>query len=216
MAKNSRELDARHVLYAATTGGGKTTAVKKSDVLRKANRIAIYDPYNAYDKLGRKGVIKTYSLKQFAVTLHKAMNQKKPFVVSLCGVYGKKELVAFSEIIWALADGTKELHVIVEELAASVTPKSIDGRVGELWRGGRQFGLVMHAIFQRPQDVPKVITNLTQFKWVGTVDNMSEGEWWSRQIDIPAKEIMSLKPWHYYFKEKGKLAKYGKLQGARG
>lgn len=216
MAINSRELDAEHTLYSATTGGGKTTAVKKSDVLRKASRIAIYDPYNAYDKLGRKQVIKTYSLKEFAVILHKAMNQRKPFVVALCGVYGKKQLILFAEIIWALADGTKKLHVIIEELAASVTPMAIDGRVGELWRGGRQFGLVVHAIFQRPQDVPKVITNLSRYKWVGKVDNSSEAIWWSKQIDIPAQGIMQLKSWHYYFKETGKPPIKGKLPGARG
>ncbi|WP_414931838.1 hypothetical protein [Vibrio europaeus] len=216
MAKNSRELEAKHTLYSATTGGGKTTAIHKSDVLRKQNRIAIFDPYNAYKKLGRKPVIKTYSLKEFAVTLHKLMNQKKPFVVSLCGVYGKKELILFAEILWAVADGNKELHTVIEELAASVTPRAIDGRVGELWRGGRQFGLVMHALFQRPQDVPKVVTNLSRYKWIGKVDNSSEAEWWSKQIDVPVADIKSLKGWHYYFKETGKPAIYGKLQGARG
>ncbi len=216
MAINSRELEAKHTLYSATTGGGKTTAIQKSAVLRKANRIAIYDPYNAHHKLGRKSVIKTYSLKEFAITLHKLMHQKKPFVVSLCSVYGKKELELLAEIVWQLADGTKELHVVVEELAASVTPRAIDGRVGELWRGGRQFGLVMHALFQRPQDVPKVVTNLSRFKWIGKVDNSSEAEWWSKQIDVPIQDIKDLKGWHYYFKETGKPAIYGKLPGARG
>ena len=216
MAKNSRELDAKHALYSATTGGGKTTAIKKSKELCQAKRIALYDPYNAYDKLGRKTIVKTHSLREFAATLARAMNNSKPFAIGLCGVYGKKELVIFAEIVWAVADGTKELNVVVEELAASVTPRAIDGRVGELWRGGRQFGLVMHTLFQRPQDVPKVITNLTRYKWIGKVDNSSEAEWWSKQIDVPVEDIMALKSWHYYFKESGKPPIKGKLPGARG
>ena len=137
MAKNSRELDAKHALYSATTGGGKTTAIKKSKELCQAKRIALYDPYNAYDKLGRKTIVKTHSLREFAATLARAMNNTKPFAVGLCGVYGKKELVIFAEIVWAVADGTKELNVVVGELARAGHPRSLDCRGGGGWGGGR-------------------------------------------------------------------------------
>ncbi|PKF48692.1 hypothetical protein AT251_24250 [Enterovibrio nigricans] len=121
MAINSNpSLKARHMLFSATTGGGKTTAVHQLPQLKKARRIALYDPYDAYTQLGKKTVIKTYSLKHFAFALDIAMKQKKAFVVSLCRTYGVKELTLFARIVWALADGNKELHVVIEELIGSI------------------------------------------------------------------------------------------------
>ncbi len=216
MAKNSNEaLKPRHTLFVATTGGGKTTALRQCGQLAKAKRIALFDPYCAHDKIARKTIIKTYSLKEFAYTLAKTMNQKKPFAVSLCGVYGVAQLDMFARILWQLADGHKELHVAIEELAASVkSPNSISPQLAELWNGGRQFGLVMYSIFQRAQEVPKVIVRKSRFKWIGMQDSKADCKYWSVEIDIPTEDIFSLVELEYFLKETGKSAIRGKLRNS--
>ncbi|WP_406732342.1 hypothetical protein RJD39_12770 [Vibrio scophthalmi] len=204
---------ARHTLFAATTGGGKTTAIHQDSRLQKANRIAIYDPYNAYTKLGRKTVVKTYSLKAFAFALGKAMKQKKPFVIALCGVYGVKQLDVFAKIIWSLADGNKELHVVIEELIGSVvSPQKLQKQVAELWNGGRQFGLVLYSLFQRPQEVPKTVVRQSQFKWIGKQDSKADCRYWGDEIDVSVDDLHRLNDLEYYFKESGKPSTYGKLR----
>ncbi|SKA75397.1 hypothetical protein SAMN02745132_04890 [Enterovibrio nigricans DSM 22720] len=213
MAINSNpSLKARHMLFSATTGGGKTTAVHQLPQLKKARRIALYDPYDAYTQLGKKTVIKTYSLKHFAFALDIAMKQKKAFVVSLCRTYGVKELTLFARIVWALADGNKELHVVIEELIGSiVSPQTLSKPVAELWNGGRQFGLVMYALFQRPQEVPKTVVRQSQFKWIGKQDAKADCRYWSAEIDVPMEDIDRLQDLEYYLKEKGAPPQYGKI-----
>jgi len=204
---------ALHMLLCATTGGGKTTAIHQTAQLKKAHRVIILDPYNAYDRLGRKGIIKTYSLKEFAVMLHKLMNQRKPFVVSLVGVKGVKELDVFAKIIWQFADGNKELHVVIEELIRSIpSPNKLQESVKELWQGGRQFGLVMYSLFQRAQEVPKSIVNQSHYKWIGKQDSKRDAGYWSDEIDISVADIMALQDLQFYLKASGAAPKHGKLR----
>ncbi|KXF81207.1 hypothetical protein [Enterovibrio coralii] len=204
---------ARHKLFAATTGGGKTTAIHQDRDLQKAQRVVIYDPYNAYRKLGRKRVTQTHSIKAFAIALAQAMQKNKPFVLALSGVYGVKELDVFAKILWAVADGNKQLHVVVEELIGSVSsPNQLPKAVAELWNGGRQFGLVMYALFQRPQEVPKTVVRQSQFKWVGKQDSKADCRYWSAEIDVPVEALSQLNDLEFYLKASGQNPNFGKLR----
>ncbi|TKE73482.1 hypothetical protein FCV54_24945, partial [Vibrio sp. F12] len=70
------------------------------------------------------------------------------------------------------------LYTVIEELASCVeTSGKLRGRAGELLRGGRQYGLVVHSIFQRGQEVPKTVTEQSSVWWVGAVNSLSDAQW---------------------------------------
>ncbi len=86
------------------------------------------------------------------------------------------ELEFFSAAVWAVGNGDADrLHVVIEELASCVeTSGKLKGKAGELWRGGRQYGLVLHSIFQRGQEVPKTVTEQSPVWWIGAVNSMAD------------------------------------------
>ncbi|NVJ59779.1 MAG: hypothetical protein HWE27_05275 [Gammaproteobacteria bacterium] len=208
MARNPNEsIKARHVLYCAGTGGGKTTALHRAHemgLIPKHEDVIIFDTYATFTKLGGRRVFKAKTCKAFYHNLIKLRRQSKPFVLALVGKRTLQEFEFFQKVAWALADGNRPLHIINEELIRFVTSVSkADGQLGENYQGGRKFGLVCHSVFQRGQEVPKSVLRGSQIKWVGKQDDYTDAEYWSKKIDIPADDIAQLVDLEYYVKRAG-------------
>lgn len=218
MAKNPNErLDARHVIYCAGTGGGKTTAIHNLGLIPKKEDVVIFDTYGTFNRLGGRAVHKAHTLSVFYKKLVKLRAGKKPFVLAFVGGRTYKQFELFNKMVWGVADGSKALHIVYEELIRFVTSTAkAEGMLAEIYQGGRKFGLVAHAVFQRGQEVPKTVLRGSQIKWVGKCDGKQDAKYWENEIDVPANDIANLKPLEYYLKfagignvEKGKLRPLG-------
>lgn len=104
------------------------------------------------------------------------------------------ELQFFSAVVWSMGNGrAKKLHVIIEELASCVeSPGKLKGKAGELLRGGRQYGLVIHTVFQRGQEVPKTVTDQSSTWWIGAVNDINDACWINQKRGIDIDTIVNL------------------------
>lgn len=244
MAVNINEsLDAKHVCIAADTGGGKTAAVKLLGVC--GDHVAIFDIYGNYRYDGRKttkgkfnglGGRRVYTFTNrhdFAKNFIEAWKSGLPFVVAYnpqpdCILnseellkFRRAELDWFSGLMWQALDGNRELYIAIEELAKLVQTVGKDSSsTGELATGGRAFGAILVTVFQRKQEVPKTIWNMSPVKIIGALDTKADIKTMNEAIDAPIKcleqvsklnAIHTKKYLHYIVKTKG----YGNLKAKR-
>lgn len=215
MAVNpNNELDAKHVCYLAGTGGGKTAAVKLLAGL-KGLQVAIFDLYGDYrfdarkktpfNGLGGRPVYHYSTRQKFAAGFADAWRSGQKFVVAYSPVFSEslsqsqlkeakqKELHWFGRLMWAAADGKRRLDVIIEELAKlSSTAGKDDSIVGELATGGRKFGLVLHTVFQRSQEVPKTIWNNSPRKVLGAQESKHDAKLIAVELDAQLSDVIQL------------------------
>lgn len=191
----NNSLNAEHVVYVGTTGSAKTTAIRKLGFIKRGEQAIYFDPYS--DHANRQGVTSFTSWSEFWRAAWQARKSKAGFRFALVGVERTPEaLEKFARIAWALGNGrhAKRLHVVVEELARfTATPSKLTGTSGELWTGGRKFGLVMHTTFQRGQEVPKTVMSESAFAYIGAVGGARDAKYLAEAYDIPADEIKKLK-----------------------
>ncbi len=191
--------DAEHTIYVAGTGGGKTSAVKHLHLVPKASQAVFFDPYRNYAgaKFQGQQCHATESRAVFVKALVRARKQGGSFKLAYVPKGGatSEELEFFSSVVWSVGNGNApKLHVIIEELASCVeTSGKLKGRAGELLRGGRQYGLVVHTVFQRGQEVPKTVTEQSSVWWVGAVNSMSDAQWLADKRGLDVNTIAGLK-----------------------
>lgn len=215
MAVNpNNELDAKHVCYLAGTGGGKTAAVKLLTGLM-GSQVAIFDLYGDYkydarkntpfNGLGGRPVYHYGTRQKFAAAFADAWRSGQRFVVAYSPVFSEslsqaqlkeakqKELHWFGSLMWTAADGKRRLDVIIEELAKlSNTAGKDDSIVGEMATGGRKFGLVLHTIFQRSQEVPKTIWNNSPRKVLGAQESKHDAKLIAVELDAELSDVIQL------------------------
>jgi hypothetical protein len=207
-------LDAEHVCYLAGTGGGKTAAVKLLKLW--GEHVAIFDMYgdykfdgrkkkNPFNGLGGRQVFHFSTRNTFAKSFVDAWRSGKRFVMAYqpefsASLQGKElkaakqsELYWFGQLVWAASDGNRQLDVIIEELAKLAnTAGKDDTIVGELATGGRKFGIHLHTIFQRSQEVPKTIWNNSPRKVLGAQESKGDAEAISKELDTPLSHVFQL------------------------
>ncbi|MDN2481118.1 hypothetical protein [Vibrio agarivorans] len=179
--KNANQtLPALHTVYVAGTGGGKTTAIKKLNLVPRGAQVVFFDPYENYctGKFKGQNVQRFTEFAPFARALVAARAKNSSFKCALVKPATMENLEMFAAIVWSVGDGFKKpLHVVIEELgSAAETSTKLNGRAGELWRGGRQFGLVVHSAFQRTQEVPKTVITQSTVWWVGPLSSLSDAK----------------------------------------
>ncbi|EED25109.1 conserved hypothetical protein [Vibrio sp. 16] len=190
--------DAEHVIYVAGTGGGKTSAVKHLGLVPKASQAVFFDPYRNYAGAKFQGQMchGTESRVAFVKSLVMARRSGQSFKLAYIPKGGATadELEFFSAVVWAMGNGhAPKLHAVIEELASCVeTSGKLKGKAGELLRGGRQYGLVIHTVFQRGQEVPKTVTEQSSTWWIGAVNSMSDAKWLADKKGLEISEIASL------------------------
>ncbi|ASA54426.1 hypothetical protein [Vibrio gazogenes] len=196
---SNQSLDAEHTIYVAGTGGGKTSAVKHLDLIPKGAQVVFFDPYKNYaeDKFKGQMVQATSSRLTFVRALVSARKRGDTFKLAYVPESGanSEELEFFSAVVWSVGNGhAPALHVVIEELASCAeTSAKLKGRAGELLRGGRQYGLVIHTVFQKGQEVPKTVTDQSAVWWIGAVNSAADAEWLSIRRGINVNRIIGLK-----------------------
>ncbi|GHE87431.1 hypothetical protein [Thalassotalea profundi] len=209
MAININEsLSAEHVCIAADTGGGKTAAVKLLGVC--GDCVAIFDLYGNYRFDGRKGKVNKFNglggrevftfhdRKSFSKAFISAWRSGKKFVLAYNPVsqkplnqkemleFRRQELDFFGGLMWAALDGKRKLYIAIEELAKLVSTTGKDSSIiGEIATGGRAFGGVLVTVFQRKQEVPKTIWNMSPNKIIGALDTKADIKAMNEATDAP-------------------------------
>lgn len=190
--------DAEHVVYVAGTGGGKTSAVRYLGLVPKQSQAVFFDPYTNYAGQAFQGqrCHGTSSRSAFVKTLLQARRKGQPFKLAYIPTHGAclDELTFFSTIVWGMGCGrAPKLHVVIEELASCTQSSGkLQGKPGELLRGGRQYGLVVHTIFQRGQEVPKTVTEQSSTWWIGAVNSLSDARWLASKKGLEVAQIAEL------------------------
>ena len=191
--------DAEHTLYIAGTGGGKTSAVKHLGLVPKKSQAVFFDPYKNYTSQKFQGQVchGTSSRAAFVKALVMARRRGGSFKLAYIqnGGATSDELEFFCAAVWAVGNGNAaKLHVVIEELASCAeTSGKLNGKAGELLRGGRQFGIVVHTVFQRGQEVPKTVTEQSSVWWIGAVNSMSDAHWLANKRGLDVNTIAALK-----------------------
>ncbi|WP_443083723.1 hypothetical protein [Vibrio sp. VB16] len=194
-------LDAEHTVYIGTTGSGKTTAVKVMDTIPKSGaQVAFFDPYLNYAGSKFKGqmvqVFRSHQKDMFIRALFTARKKNNAFKISYIPESAtESELEFFCSVIWSLGDGHRApFHTVIEELASCVeTAGKLKGKAGELLRGGRQFGIVVHTVFQRTQEVPKTVISQSDTWWVGALASAKDAEYIANAKGISLSQLTALK-----------------------
>ncbi|MFL7011916.1 hypothetical protein [Enterovibrio norvegicus] len=190
--------DAEHTVYIAGTGGGKTSAVKFMGLVPKGSQAVFFDPYSNYSGAKFQGQMchGTASRSQFLKALIIERKRGAAFKLAYVPPNGatSEELEFFASVVWAVGNGrASKLHVIIEELASCAeTSGKLKGRAGELLRGGRQYGLVVHSVFQRGQEVPKTVTDQSSTWWIGAVNSQNDAQWLAARRGIDVSVITGL------------------------
>ncbi len=190
--------DAEHVIYVAGTGGGKTSAVKHLGLVPKAAQAVFFDPYKNYAGAKFQGQmchgtsVRSTFVKDLVAARRSGQSFKLAYVPK--GGANAEELEFFSAVVWAVGNGkAAKLHCIIEELASCVeTSGKLKGKAGELLRGGRQYGLVVHTVFQRGQEVPKTVTEQSSTWWIGAVNSLSDAKWLADKKGVDINAIAAL------------------------
>lgn len=196
MAKNpNTSLPNLNTFYAAMSGGGKSQAVKNQKL---SPRVIVWDPDEDH-----KTRTRVYSITDLLAYLRNH-GGKAGFSVAYSGDNSVKAFELFCGAVWAVLDGNKRTDCIIEELA-DVTPSS--GKAGE-WSGQlirrvRKYGGVLHAVTQRPAEVPKTIYTQCAIKYIG----MQEGDdlpKMAKHAAVDPAQLAGLQPLEFIRKENGK------------
>lgn len=191
----NKALNAQHVVYVGTTGSAKTTAIRKLGFIPREAQVIYFDPYHDHASAANVNVFTSWG--KFFIAAWNTRKKKARFRLALVGMARTPEnLERFAHIAWSLGDGhhAKPLHVVIEELARfTATPSKLTGTAGELWTGGRKFGLIMHTTFQRGQEVPKTVISESAYAYIGAVGGGRDAKYLSETYDIPVDEIKKLK-----------------------
>lgn len=195
-------LNAEHVCYMGTTGSCKTTAIRKLKLIPNSAQVVMFDPYHEHgqSRLSGLNVLACESFSAFYRHAWSARKTDQPFRLALVGHERTREnLELFAQMVWSLGDGhhPRQLHCVIEELAKFTNNTAkLDGLAGELWTGGRGFGLVMHATFQRSQEIPKTVLDESKYVYIGAVSSKRNARYIADYYDVPYESILALKGCH--------------------
>ena len=87
--------------------------------------------------------------------------------------------------------------------------------IGELATGGRKYGLVLHTIFQRSQEVPKTIWNNSPRKILGAQESRGDAKAVSVELDVDLDHVFMLSQLNSKFEDE-RLFYIAKMKGGIG
>lgn len=188
-----------HHCYIAATGGGKTTYIIKGETIPKSGaQVVFFDPYRNYAGKRFKGQeVKAFT--EFAPFYRHVLSCRaagKPFKAALVKPATPENIEIYAAMVWAMGDGkAKTLYNVMEEFASAAdTTAKLKGKAGELFRGGRQFGIENHVAFQRLQEVPKTVISQSGVWWCGAMDSRVDAVGIAKQRGVDVEMLCSLKP----------------------
>ena len=187
---------ARHTLYLATTGGGKSQAVRQNPVIPwadKSSRIIMWDQAGDYPGLHcdtRQGFVRA---------LKKGLVSGGGVQVAFAGVATVENWEWWCEVCWSVLDGRYDTHMIAEELSAvcagagKATPNA-----AVLLNQSRKYGGIFHGVSQKPQEVAKTFYDQAAFKWIGQQKGVAMQRRMAAEIGVTQQDIAGLEELQFF------------------
>lgn len=197
MAKNPNPKQPNeHTLYVGKSGTGKSQAAKQNKALpRRGVRCLLWDVSHDHDK----GTTYYSNKNQYIDAIKRAVTSGRGFRLGWDGESDPATFEWWASVVWAVLDGNKPTYVVIEELARVVeTVGRAAPNLRKLYNEGRKYGARIHAVTQRPQEIPKTVFDQCERFWVGGQKGPNIKKF-AELLDINADEIRQLKPlqfWH--------------------
>jgi hypothetical protein len=185
---------ARHTLYLAATGGGKSQALKwNPEIPRKGARVV------GWDHAGDHPGLHFYGRQSFIRALKHGIGRGGGFRIFYAGDKDPRAWEWWCEVVWAFLDGDHMTYAIGEELSAvcestgKATPNA-----AVLLNEGRKYGLVFHGTSQKPQEVSKTYFDQCPIKFIGQQNSAAMCRRMSMESGATVAEIDALQPMQFF------------------
>jgi hypothetical protein len=196
--------NAKHCSIACMTGAGKGVAMNTLGLIPKKYPVIIFDLHGEYKKLNGRKVYAYKTQRNFAKMFAKAWSSGKPFVLAytpqITGKTDKERKQSkldaahwFGRLAWAAADGNRILYTVFEEFGEYTQGSGDENSIiGDIWTGGRKFGLRAIAIFQRAANVSKKIWENSPIKVIGAQGGINDQERVVREMGCTIADVVDL------------------------
>lgn len=188
--------EARHTLYLATTGGGKSQAVLQNPAIpwnAKGVRIVMWDQAGDYPG------IHCDSRAGFVRHLRAGIASGQGFRVAFSGAATMENFEWWCEVVWSILDGNHDTHMIAEELSGvcqSAGKASPNAAI--LLNQSRKYGGIFHGVSQKPQEVAKTYYDQAAYKWIGQQKGLAMRKKMAAEIGVTPDQIGALAPLQFY------------------
>jgi len=189
-------LPARHTLYLATTGGGKSQMVLQNPAIpwnKKGARIVMWDQAGDYPGThceSRAGFLKH---------LRAGIASGKGFRVAFSGTATVENFEWWCEVVWSILDGNHDTHIIAEELSAvCLTAGKASPNAAVLLNQCRKYGGIFHGVSQKPQEVAKTYYDQAAFKFIGQQKGVAMRRKMAAELGITPEEVGALQQLQFY------------------
>jgi hypothetical protein len=186
------------------TGAGKGVALNALGLIPKKYPIIIFDLHGEYKKLNGRKVYSYKTQLHFTRVFKKAWQSGKPFVLAytptIKGTTDKERKQSkidaahwFGRLAWAAADGNRILYTIFEEFGEYTQGAGDENSIiGDIWTGGRKFGLRAVAVFQRAANVSKKIWQNSPIKVIGAQGGVNDQERVCKELGCRVRDVVDL------------------------
>lgn len=159
----------QHTVYVSRSGGGKNQALRENlNSIKGKKRIVCWDTHKMHLGL----VCSTLAELGRALVAH---YDKSDFCICYQGAKGEANFKIFAEMVWEFARGDKLTYVIVDETADCTESIGKDRTgFGELLRGGRKYGLIVHSTAVSVAEIPNTVWRESDIKFIGRLGNESD------------------------------------------
>lgn len=201
-----------HKLYVATSGGGKSSALKADLAASKPHRLVLWDPEGEY-----KASVRVQSVAALAAMLSGATRSGKRYSVAVQVRPSVDSFERFCRAVWAVACSTRPMSVVVEELADVTRSAGKASPVwGELIRRGRKYATTLHVVTQSPTEISKTVFRNVNAIWCGVCETEAERKRMAAHLDIGLEKMRALQPLEYFEKRLGHPSEKGKITFLKG
>lgn len=177
------QLPNRHVVVVGSSGGGKSTLIKART--RQESRLVVWDPHFEYD------AHRLRSLAELSKAI-RAAGSKRFRLAYTPRDPEPQTFEQFAKLITLTMSADRPMAVVVDEVA-DVTHAGKAGKYsGQLYRGGRKFGLTIYTGSQRPQEVSKTIYSQSATRLACFTEDPKDRKAVESGTTIPAAEIAEL------------------------
>ncbi|MAS26273.1 MAG: hypothetical protein CMI08_07505 [Oceanospirillaceae bacterium] len=197
MAKNPNpKLPNEHTLYVGKSGTGKSQALKQNSAAPgRGVRCLLWDESHDHDK----GTTYYDDKNKFINAVKRGVNSGRGFRIGWDGDSSPESFEWWAAVVWAVLDGKKPTYVVIEELAQAVeTVGRAAPNLRKLFNQGRKYGARIHAVTQRPQEIPKTVYDQCGRFWIGGQKGPNIKKF-AELLDVPLDEVRQLMPLQFWY-----------------
>jgi len=187
----------RHRLYCATSGGGKTQAMSAN--LPRKGRVLLWDTHKTFRAEQHD------TISGFKRAVAAAIQRNKIFFISYTGRGTPEAFEDFCSTAWDIMDGNKETHISIDELSEVTRHGKALAHFGELLRGARKFGGVLHISANALPEVPTTVRRETMIKWAGMQQTYNDKKMLADFMSVKPEAFNDLKPLEFMVLENGRV-----------